>query len=59
MCQLNLDMGQNGNEKVPIFYLTELMGLAFGVPQVEKWLSKHTADPRPLLRARGLLTSAQ
>lgn len=55
MCQINLDTRQAGEEKVPIFYFTELMGLAFGSPGVEKWLGKHTADPRPLLRSRGLL----
>lgn len=55
MCQINLDTRQAGEEKVPIFYFTELMGLAFGSPGVEKWFSTHTADPRPLLRSRGLL----
>ena len=57
MCEINLDTRQaprSGN-KIPIFYLTELMALAFDLPGVEKWLRKHSVDPRPLLRERGLL----
>jgi heterodisulfide reductase subunit B len=33
---------------VPIFYFTELMALAYGLP-MEKVLGKHYVDPRPLL----------
>ncbi len=56
ICQINLDTRQAGVEKVPIFYFTELMAVAFGLPGVEKWFGKHSVDPRPLLRERGLLT---
>jgi len=56
ICQINLDTRQTCEQKIPIFYFTELMGLAFGVSGVEKWLSKHSVDPRPLLRAQNLLT---
>ncbi len=56
ICQINLDTRQAGEEKVPIFYFTELMALAFGLPGVGKWFGKHGVDPRPLLRARNLLT---
>lgn len=49
MCQANLEMRQ-GNRQIPIFYFTELMGLAFGLPEADKWWSKHIIDPRPLLR---------
>ncbi len=57
MCEINLDTRQapRSGEKMPILYLTELMALALGLPQVEKWLRRHSADPRPLLRDRGLL----
>jgi len=62
MCQSNLDTRQKeisraaGREyHMPVFYFTELMGLAFGHPAVEKWLSRHITDPRPLLRQKGLL----
>jgi heterodisulfide reductase subunit B len=66
ICQINLDtrqvppsspppMGGEWGGKMPIFYFTELMALAFGLPGVEKWLGKHAVDPRPLLRGRNLL----
>ncbi len=61
MCHGNLDSWQNvisaetGQDyQVPIFYFTELLGLAFGHPDVDKWLGRHRVDPRPLLRAKGL-----
>jgi len=57
MCEINLDTRQapRSMDKVPVFYLTELMALALGLSGVEKWLRKHSVDPRPLLRKRGLL----
>ncbi|MFC1903647.1 CoB--CoM heterodisulfide reductase iron-sulfur subunit B family protein [Chloroflexota bacterium] len=62
MCHSNLDSRQKevsqvtGKEyNIPIFYFTELMGLAFGDPSVEKWLARHMVDPRPLLRQKGLI----
>lgn len=62
LCHSNLDTRQKeisseaGREyRVPVFYFTELMGLAFGLHQVEKWLSRHMTDPRPLLKQKGLI----
>ncbi len=55
MCEINLDTRQAGEKKMPIFYFTELMGLALGLPGIDKWLGRHSVDPRPLLRERGLL----
>lgn len=62
MCHENLDSKQaeisqetGKRYNVPVFYVTELMGLAFGDPAVEKWLRRHTVDPRPLLGEKGLL----
>ncbi len=56
MCQANLDMHQ---EKIgadwgkrfsfPIYYFTELIGLANNVAGVEKWLARHITDPLSLL----------
>jgi heterodisulfide reductase subunit B len=64
ICQINLDTrqspdttpGRHSGGNMPIFYFTELMGLAFGTPNVGRLWSKHAVDPRPLLRAQGLLT---
>ena len=62
MCHGNLDIWQKeiseetGKEyNIPIFYFTELMGLAFETPSVQTWLGRHHADPIPFLREKGLL----
>lgn len=57
MCEINLDTRQapKNASKMPVFYITELMALALGLSGVEKWLGRHTVDPRPLLRDQGLL----
>ncbi len=54
MCQMNLEMRQSNQPQVPIFYFTELMGLAFGLPGVGSWLGKHLIEPAAALRAVGL-----
>lgn len=62
LCQANLDtkqgmMAKNWGKKVnfPIFYFTELLGLALDSPKVDSWLKKHIIDPRDLLKSKGLL----
>ena len=50
MCQANLEMRQPAGRSMPVFYFTELIGLAFGLPDAERWWGKHLVDPRPLLR---------
>jgi heterodisulfide reductase subunit B len=62
MCQANLDLAQgriskklNKDYYLPVFYFTELMGLALGHPEAEGWLARHLVDPRPLLRDKGLM----
>lgn len=62
MCQSNLDIHQKelsietGKDySVPVFYFTELLGLALGSPGVDGWLRRHFVSPRGLLSARGLL----
>jgi heterodisulfide reductase subunit B2 len=49
LCQVNLEMRQTNPPNMPVFYFTELLGLAFGLPEAQKWWSKHLIDPRPLL----------
>jgi heterodisulfide reductase subunit B len=49
LCQVNLEMRQTGQTKIPAFYFTELLGLAFGLPEASGWWGKHLIDPRPLL----------
>ena len=61
MCQLNLDLYQErigadwGKRfSLPIYYFSELIGLAMNVKGVRKWLAKHIADPFALLCELGL-----
>ena len=61
MCQANLDIYQErigadwGRRfSFPIYYFTELIGLARGVAGVKKWLSGHIADPVSLLKQLNL-----
>jgi heterodisulfide reductase subunit B len=56
MCQLNLDLRQGDIEKklgerfgLPVFYFTQLLGLAFGLGPRELGLRSLVVDPRPLL----------
>jgi heterodisulfide reductase subunit B2 len=62
MCQANLDLPQERISRksstdyyLPVLYFTELIGLALGHPDVDKWLAGHLVDPRPLLREKGLI----
>ena len=62
MCHSNLDgwqkeISQETGKKydIPIFYFTELMGLAFDDSSVEKWLHRHGTDPIPFLHEKELL----
>ena len=55
LCQVNIEMRQTQDPKMPAFYITELLGLAFGLPEAQKWWSKHLIDPRPVLSQMGLV----
>ena len=52
----NLDSRQDpkGEKPIPIFYFSELMGVAFGLSEAKSWFKKHLIDPRPLLAKLGL-----
>ena len=62
LCQSNLDTRQAEIEarrgkqyNLPVFYVTELMALAFGDRRTAGWWKKHFVDPTPLLQSKGLL----
>jgi heterodisulfide reductase subunit B2 len=62
MCQANLDLYQEKIEGImgrkfslPIFYFTELIGLACQLPGTTGTLSRHFVDPLPLVRGLGLV----
>ncbi len=51
LCQVNLELRQcRGSERMPIFYVSELLGLAFGLKDADSWWGMHLIDPRPMLR---------
>ncbi|HEY50395.1 MAG TPA: heterodisulfide reductase subunit B [Dehalococcoidia bacterium] len=56
LCHANLEMrqgGANGN-KMPVFYFTELIGLALGIAEAGSWFKKHLISPSGLLASLGL-----
>ena len=63
LCQMNLDLRQQDIEKkygehfgLPVFYFTQLLGLAMGIAPAELGLKSLVVDPMPLLAANGLAT---
>jgi len=64
MCQANLDMPQakiaelfQKKYDLPIYYFTELIGVAWNSPEAKTWLSRHLVNPIPLLRKKSLISS--
>jgi heterodisulfide reductase subunit B len=57
LCQYNLDKlrkpGKSG--ELPVFYFTQLLGLAVGLPKDELAFDANAVDPVPLLEQKGLL----
>ena len=61
LCQLNLDLRQRDVERkfgrrynLPVFYFTQLLGLAMGCTTGELSLKSLVVEPRPLLEAKGI-----
>ncbi len=58
LCQANLDIIQRGAGRsvIPVFYVTDLLTLAFGDEESARhWFKMRFADPLPLLKARGVM----
>lgn len=62
MCHANLDTRQDElgkevgkNFNIPIFYFSELMGLALGHKDAKKWFGHHLTDPTKVLSGKGLI----
>lgn len=60
LCQMNLDMRQeqingatNARHNLPVFYFTQLMGLAFGLTEKELGIDKLCVSPRAVIDAMG------
>jgi len=66
LCQANLDMRQGqikaryGDDfQMPVYYFTQLMGLAFGYSPKDLMIDKHLTDAVTLLRYKGVACYAQ
>jgi len=56
LCQYNLDRLRVVTEgSLPVFYFTQLLGLAVGLTQDELGLEHNAGDPAAFLKAKGLL----
>ncbi len=58
LCHTNLDARQfqmKLDEPMPVMYFTQLMAVAFGLPEKAAALYKNLVDPRPVLSAKGLI----
>jgi heterodisulfide reductase subunit B len=64
LCQSNLDFqdtvrkAHHDNLVMPVFYFTELLGLALRFSPDELMFGRHFTDPLPLLRSKGLVREA-
>ncbi|MDD3250796.1 MAG: disulfide reductase, partial [Smithellaceae bacterium] len=55
MCMANLEMRPSRNMKMPVFYFTELISLAMGLPGSKDTFKSHLIDPQPLLNQLRLI----
>jgi heterodisulfide reductase subunit B2 len=55
LCMNNLDMRPSRELKLPVFYFTELMALAFGLSGSQEYFKSHIFDPQPLLKKLQLI----
>lgn len=55
MCQANLDLYPQGEGKLPVLYITQLVGLALGLSPKELMVDRLRVSPLPLLREKGLV----
>lgn len=61
LCQMNLDLRQQDTEKasgesfqLPVFYFTQLLGLAFGISRKDLGLRSLVVSPKKVLAALGI-----
>jgi heterodisulfide reductase subunit B len=65
LCQFNLDKQQAemqkrhaGYKPIPVFYFSQLMGLALGLDASDYGWERHYIDAQPLLNDRGFRSGA-
>jgi len=55
LCQVNLELRGSKETCLPVFYISELIGLACKLKNAHSWLKKHLVDTIPLLEKNKLL----
>jgi len=55
VCMTNLDARASENLRLPVFYFSELVSLALGLPGAATWFKLHSVDPTPLMGGLGLI----
>ncbi len=55
MCQANLEQRRSPRQTLPVFYFTDLVGIAFGLSPGDLGIPMHFGAPLELLRAKDLL----
>jgi heterodisulfide reductase subunit B len=55
VCMANLDIRASAEKRMPVFYFTELIGVALGLKGSQDWFKLHNIDSKPLLSGLGLL----
>ena len=59
MCQANLEQRRSERHRLPVFYFTDLAGIAFGLSPRELGIPMHLGEPLELLRGKGLLAAGE
>jgi len=55
LCQVNLELRGSKDTEIPVFYISELIGVACRLPNWKSWLKKHLVNPLPLLEKNDLV----
>lgn len=55
MCHLNLEVRCTRKQPLPTFHFSEILALALGATTHNHWFTRHLVDPRPMLKAKGLI----
>lgn len=55
LCMANLDSRASSNVRMPVYYFTELIGIAMGLPSGREWLKLHNIDSVSLMSGLGLV----
>lgn len=55
LCQYNLEIAQPDGGYIPVFYFTQLLGLALGLKEKDLGFEDNKLNPAPFLKEKGLI----